>query len=126
MELSEAIRVGAKLRPRQAFYEWFDKSGGSCVLGAAMEAVGVARFPDTYAYHGKCPDSWKWTTREGQCPACEEERDQIQSLLRHLNNDHRWTRERIADWVESEEAIKPPAPVAAVRKRRVKAVRPRA
>src|SRR5258706_314082 len=37
--LSEAIRMGAKLRPQCFNSFWMD--GGSCAMGAAYEAVGV-------------------------------------------------------------------------------------
>ena len=64
MRLSEAIRLGAMLKP-QAFARFFD-GHGTCVFGAAADAVGeldetrgvisgIARHPDWNIY-GPCPE----------------------------------------------------------------------
>ena len=42
MQLSEAIRLGAMLRP-QAYGHYFIR-GGSCAMGAAYEAYGITDF----------------------------------------------------------------------------------
>lgn len=38
-----------------------------------------------------------------QCPDknCPKSPEPIMSLVQHLNDTHRWTREQIADWLES-------------------------
>ena len=105
MRFSEAMRLGAMLRPRQAFWLLHDPSDNStCAMGAACEAVGIL---DTIEYGGrytgKGPQEWRWITMAMLCPACSHFHDQVQALVIHLNNDHRWTRERIADWVEAQE-----------------------
>lgn len=104
MRLSEAIRLGAMIRPQTYFY-WFH-DGGSCAIGAALEAVGAAVYSDCFFRTG-APKAWEWSRMTVACPACEQQ-DQAQEHLRHLNNVHRWTRERIADWVATIE----PQPVA--------------
>jgi hypothetical protein len=42
-----------------------------------------------------------------RCPACHVYAGWV-SLVVHLNDQHRWTRERIADWVAT---VEPPEPV---------------
>ena len=85
-DLAEAIRVGSLLVP-QAFCQMAMKHGevivATCARGAAKMAgyVGPEIRDDLY----------------GQCPACEVEG----SVITHLNDDHRWTRERIADWLDT-------------------------
>ncbi len=102
MRLSEAIRLGAMIRP-QAFWYYF-RDGASCAFGGALEAVGMD-YTETPA---SAPDAvrlrwpWLWKT-DGPCPACLGHATPRQ-IIAHLNNNHRWTREQIADWVESLEA----------------------
>ena len=88
-ELAEAIRRGSLLYP-QAFHRCYDrdlagKIIGSCALGAARDG-GWGR-------HELLPDQ-----PEMNCPVCGRRgADKVQ----HLNDDHRWTRERIADWLDT-------------------------
>src|ERR1051325_2910153 len=93
---SEAIREGAKLRP-QAFNEYYI-DGGSCAVGAAAEAMGFDKVRMVEA-----ENAFAYMQAAGvDCPACKR----INSLLgvcTHLNDTHRWTREQIADWLETEE-----------------------
>lgn len=103
MRLSEAIRLGALLRP-QGFY-WFFHDFASCAQGAALEAVGVA-----YESHGGGHDlmraHWLWADQQrASCPVCGHT-SIVRGVIAHLNNDHRWTREAIADFVATVE----PAP----------------
>jgi hypothetical protein len=113
MRLSDAIRLGAMIRP-QAFFGLF-KDGGSCALGAALEAIRgdeadmegfLHQFSDTAAIGVVL------------CPGCEPGRRQygpLDAVVAHLNDFHRWSRERIADWVAScEPPITPPDAPAAI------------
>lgn len=106
MRLSEAIRLGAMLKP-QAFGDYTDGIG-SCAWGAANEAMG--RPVD----HEEVDDAWLVMLHPpvAHCPACgivalstpiddAEGQGAIAFLVEHLNDDHRWTREAIADWVET-------------------------
>ena len=103
MTLSEAIRAGAQMRPRQAFYQLYDSaSEGTCALGAAAEAIGILD-KENSSYTGKAPVEWKPVAKSRQrCPECRV-RDDLQGCIRHLNNVHRWSREHIADWVHRKE-----------------------
>jgi hypothetical protein len=100
MRLSTAIRDGAKRHP-QGFGMLYshDHTGhiiASCALGAAMQ-MGYLRelFGQSYV----------------TCPVCDRpvSGDAIVRIVTHLNDRHLWSRERIADWVETLEAPTPAA-----------------
>lgn len=122
MKLSEAIRLGSMIRP-QGFGRYWPDGKTSCALGAAFEAGGL-RDHIEQAYNsdvtGLLPPIWA-TFLDGpqQCPRCSWANEKIPTLsvITHLNDDHKWTREQIADWVatiEPSEAseVVPPAVVA--------------
>jgi hypothetical protein len=95
MRLSEAIRLGAMLHP-QAFQSLrvIDMDTGAvvrtCALGAAEQA----------GYNIERESAEESLQR---CPACPPVPFfwSVNMVIAHLNDDHRWTRERIADWVET-------------------------
>ncbi len=125
MLLSEAMRLGAMLRP-QGFgslasirKRWFRKTVTTCALGAAYEAGNFTKTVPIktpqlnsrgtgLVQEGEAlvvPDQWSellW--RRVPCPACKDF-DVIGPMHRiiamHLNDSHRWTRQQIADWVFS-------------------------
>lgn len=114
MKLSEAIRLGSMMKP-QGFYRLFDHRGHTCAMGAACEAIGVdlqemfalsvhvgsAKIMNKYIESG-----WGELIRQqAPCPECGF----IDGYLpiTHLNDTHRWTREAIADWVETIEDAQP-------------------
>lgn len=100
MTLSEAIRLGAALRP-QGFGE-FERHGRTCAIGAAMEATAfwqTAVWPEgwmaLFNQATTCPDAgcqFAWPVDEARL---------VWDVIVHLNDHHRWARERIADWVET-------------------------
>lgn len=103
---SEAIREGAKLRP-QAFGNFFEylmgAATGSCAIGAGVEAVtgesrnkGASAILSMYPYIGD-------VAGRRPCAAGCGRLDPLWGNIIHLNDDHHWTREAIADWLESEE-----------------------
>jgi hypothetical protein len=104
MKLSEAILLGSTLKP-QAFGPAFDGKG-TCALGAAKDAIGNL-YLDKWGFL-----IWPWTMNpdlylECPCLGCGSYLTRYQGPLRviiHLNDDHEWTRERIAGWVASIEA----------------------
>jgi hypothetical protein len=102
MKLSDAMRLGAMTGP-QLFREMRDDvSGGSCALGAAAFAAGVDCC--LWIPTQKLPTEWRWIDaasggQRGTCPACDEPLLDVQSVILALNDQHRWTREQIADWV---------------------------
>ena len=105
MKLSEAIRVGSKMRP-QAFGSFYVKMPGEpksgCVLGAAADGSGNSNL-DILLH-----ELWPVIKHKVSCPACEQPISIIHKVMIHLNDGHRWTREAIADWIEPfEENAKP-------------------
>lgn len=108
--LSDAIIAGALLRP-QAFGSYFSgrtrSDACSCSLGGAFEVT----FPDAplanYAVvinFDKFAAAYPILASEEQvyCPECAGEQVitfNPCNLFIHLNDEHRWTRERVAEYV---------------------------
>ena|ERR1043165_3864344 len=104
MRLSEAIRLGALLRA-QGRGAYLDDHHHTCTLGAALEAIGRLE----RAEHVIVPwgELWPWLclVPACRCPAdCGTVIIGLIHLIAHVNDDHCWTRERIADWVTTIEA----------------------
>jgi hypothetical protein len=101
-ELAEFIRVGASRGP-QCFGSYFDEKGGSCALGAVYE--GVYHLPRN---HGKLiPDHLERLFRcldemTKKCPQGCSKRLPLAAMIVHLNDDHRLSREQIAEWLTQE------------------------
>lgn len=105
MKLSEAISMGAMLGP-QSFSAW-QLGDATCAIGAAMAAVGIE--------DGLSRDVmrvWPWIFDEERasrvCPVAECAKsnrmaESVGHVIMHLNDNHRLTREQIADWVASVE-----------------------
>ncbi len=102
MKLSDAIQLGAMITS-QAFRALF-KDDGACALGAALLAVGVS------PKEARCSvrKLWPWALAvNADCPSCGLPRLVCQIIV-HLNDDHRWTREKIGAWVAGIEPSPPP------------------
>jgi hypothetical protein len=101
-ELAEFIRAGSTRGP-QCFGSYFDEKGGSCALGAVYE--GLYHLPRR---HGKLiPDHLERLFRcldemTKQCPRGCSKRLPLASMIVHLNDDHRMSREEIAEWLTHE------------------------
>lgn len=111
MSLSEAMRLGSMTtRPtRNTLCRTDDETGAileTCAMGAAYVAAGVL-------YAGKVtvppPDDtpeWHWAyyhlAEAIRCPdpGCRPMHfNSVLGVILHLNDDHDWSREAIADWV---------------------------
>lgn len=124
---SEAIRAGIEMRPNQAFHRYFrDEENATCAMGAGLEAIierpltedditatGLRRIvldadmPKCFAYlkytvAAPCGCSAPRGCTSHKTGEIETTLD-INNLIVHLNNFHQWSREQIADWLESEE-----------------------
>lgn len=115
MKLSEAIRLGAMLKP-QAFNELVENwpigqtvmgqfietevQARTCALGAACDAVGQL-------YNDReCDDIFPQLKQVSVCPeGCSDFHvaSNLFDVIPHLNDTHQWTRERIAAWVATVE-----------------------
>jgi hypothetical protein len=95
MRLSEAIQLGALMKP-QAFRALLTDDG-ACALGAALLAVGAVQEPARRSVR----DRWPWAlTLSADCPSCGRS-SSIFGVIAHLNDNHHWLREQIATWVAS-------------------------
>ncbi len=93
MRLSEAIRLGAMMKP-QAF-RVLVTDDGACALGAALLAVGAVAERNARAVF----DRWPWASAvSASCPKCRRS-SLVIGVITHLNDNHRWSREQIALWV---------------------------
>jgi hypothetical protein len=112
-KLSQAIRLGAKLRPKMQGMLCGENGDGvmaSCAIGAAWEAVNVAKNPNfvlepmaTYVAAERMRDEFglalnvmKDSPLGGFGPVT------LGTIIIQLNDSAEWTREQIADWLESE------------------------
>jgi hypothetical protein len=104
-ELAAAILEGAAQRPDQAIGTYYEGLHASCALGAAYE--GMYRLPAA-AEGVQAGDLWRLfdclenTLR--RCPEGCRKRISLAAMILHLNDDHQWSRERIAAWVAPEAA----------------------
>ena len=104
-ELASFIRAGAERRPEQAYGDYFKGQRASCALGAAYE--GMYRLPrQAEGLHPTKDLEWFFDCLEGtirRCPGGDgcQKRLSLASIIVHLNDDHRWSREQIAQWLEA-------------------------
>lgn len=101
MKLSEAIRLGAMLGP-QLYGRTRDDGLGSCALGAALLAIGDEGqlYTDAMGYWPLLMEPAP-SVPEAIAKEFGESAPIILSVIRGLNDYSRWTREQIADWVET-------------------------
>jgi hypothetical protein len=101
-ELAEFIRSGALKRPVQAVGRYFKGNQASCALGAAYE--GMYRLPSNMD-KGHPSDDLQWfffcldTIKHCPVDGCKKKLS-LAAVIVHLNDDHLWSREDIACWVE--------------------------
>lgn len=124
MKLSEAIRLGSMVWP-QGFDGWMDGEE-RCALAGAADASGCAgefdlRFSRVGVPYSKLTELFPLLAVKLPYPMAHVNGGvlmlKVESIIVHLNDQKRWTRERIADWVEGVEAAQdsaPPASLAAV------------
>ena len=114
MRLSEAILLGAMLRP-QGVEDFFSVQHDpitnqeiitSCALGAAYEAVTGKHDMETMSNEDFREGFLSALSLKAKMPckcrvACGEDFGiwPLESAIPHLNDEHKWTRERIAAWV---------------------------
>ena len=94
---SQAIRVGITFKPQ--CFGHFAEDDKSCVIQAAAEAIGfetgyMAWRSEEFLKRWPALIQWK------KCPECLDSWGNGVELCMHLNDKHRWTRERIADHLE--------------------------
>jgi hypothetical protein len=126
-ELAEAIRAGAAIRPQATNGDCFERRPliepgqcASCALGAAYESVvGPVQtwqeVPDWYEVAEEVYEAFPCISEPAPpCPepTCQgakvksfhmswDARDYVQNLINHLNDEHGWSREAIASWLDT-------------------------
>lgn len=107
---SEAIREGAPLRPQG--FGWTFAEGRTCSIGAGLEAMGCLEWhtqsdPSDASYQAiNASYPYLMAARPIFCSQpCGEGSNKatLYSHIVHLNDDHKMSREAIADWLEREE-----------------------
>jgi hypothetical protein len=98
MLLSEAIRLGAMSKPQGTGVNSANPSRSSvCVIGAALFAIGVQC--ECWDSYDELKKAFPLADQPIICPKSGIEVTITKALW--MLNDDGWTRERIADWVES-------------------------
>jgi hypothetical protein len=109
MRLSDAILRGSRLG-EQMFGEVSDDEWNSCALGAAGLALTelLTGVPTLYNPAYRIFMTWPWLKSDGyECPAGCGQKNIPAAIISHLNDDHRWPRQRIAEWVATIEPKEP-------------------
>jgi hypothetical protein len=111
MRLSEAIREGAKKRPVQHFGHFYNTiNQGTCALGAAYEGC-TGRTISHKIRHNVIMDSiaectgascYSPVTNIAVPDVVDRSCSSLREVIVELNDTHQWTREEIADWLESQ------------------------
>lgn len=103
MQLSEAIRLGAMTTPQGHGNASYFSDEARCALGSAAHALGLQLADGLGPLYNLLITVYPWM-KQGLFPCSEcGHLDVAISIIWHLNDSHRWTREQIADWVESVE-----------------------
>lgn len=93
---SEAIRLGCLIAPFEEGYVDHEYPRHACVYGAM--ALGFIGAHDMRAVSALARAFHSEMRFERPCP--ESSCDLARADPAHLNDDHRWPRERIADWLD--------------------------
>ena len=100
LKLSEAVRLGA-MTTDQAFGTFAGPNGGTCAVGAAIEALGGDP-GDSSMVHAIDRVLDKRVDLSGSIPCDNKDRARNMSVSKaiyHLNDTHRMPRNEIADWL---------------------------
>lgn len=94
---SEAIRLGCLIAPVQCEGDWSRADNEACAAGAMNLGWGLPVADDGWINDNDTPDRWV----DRVCPESGCDVASYSHLIPHVNDDHHWSRERIADWLES-------------------------
>lgn len=105
-KLSELIREGAKLHPqcKGVYFQISDgKCFGSCAYGAALEAYTGAVIYGEYSLNLDMLEMACGVARDTVVlhPILNQQK-KMYAVVTALNDEHDWTREQIADWLEAQ------------------------
>ena len=107
LRLSEAIRLGAMMLPevRGPIFDRKDnRICAACAIGSALYAVGTADDRERWLTRSGSVEElicfWPWTNERRMDPV-RGVNFRIDSIIIDLFETAHWTREQIADWVET-------------------------
>lgn len=98
MKLSEAIRLGAMLKPHSSAGPSYDGTK-SCALQAAGDALRLRPPYDYRTPYCELEDLYPFLSKRVRHPVLGGV-GAVESIIFNLNDSLKWTREQIADWVE--------------------------
>lgn len=108
MRYSEAMRLGATLGPQEFGCLWKRHTdGASCAEGSALRAIGLDKVQNPPRELRAKAFPWVYADNETLCPECGMKLSRVSSTVIHLNNDHKMSRNDIADWVATIEPQEP-------------------
>jgi hypothetical protein len=103
MKLWQAILAGCRRRKQTQdtlFWKTLDGSVYSCALGAAYEGVAGEVCWDSHRAYDRLREIFPVLRKDVRCPVrgCAEPMmfDSLDWIITHLNDEHGWSRERIA------------------------------
>lgn len=103
MKLSEAIRLGAMMKPQCSDGAMVSDDGTAvCAIGAGALAVGIAVANAPECYHA-VRERFPVLGAAATHPLQGNEPRTVEGVIWNLNDSSGWTREQIADWVETVE-----------------------
>jgi hypothetical protein len=111
MRLVDAIILGST-NSKQAFGQFEDLDGSRCTLGAALAAVGRPCVGLPRKIVKEVEKEWPHVMQmigNFNCPACPQQHALLGSLIVHLNDQHFWSREKIAEYITQFEPDQPEA-----------------
>jgi len=105
MRFYDAVMRGCELAPRQAFGAFVRRDPrqpiAACALGAARLGTGS----------GLVHSAFPFLRQITACPECDDgDSTELSTIIAHLNDKHRWTREQIALWASQFEPALPGPP----------------
>lgn len=113
MKLSEAILMNGLIKEQGFGNDSMLSIDAPCALGGALQSIGrqeecIAAWEVSLAYK-IVKEVWPWSEAlaEYKCPCHCEFKDFPLNLVFHLNDSHKWSRARIAEWVASIEPDEP-------------------
>jgi len=95
LKLSEAMRIGS-MTTKQAFGKWTGQDGSFCAIATAAHMYGVTSLSIV-----ELLESRRVTWPECSHPTFSGKPGSLAGALVHVNDEHKWPRHKIADWLES-------------------------
>lgn len=107
LSLPDAIRLGAMNRQQATGTYYSVLTGGTCALGAALDAIGGLAARNSKS---NCPGMllrrrWPALQQPARNPVTGLRHSDLFSVIYTLNDANCWTREQIADWLDTLEPV---------------------